>query len=67
MILVDDEQLHQAQSDVHKMWRFLEAARRTHSALDYERLAAPYLLQIQQRQQEILEYLSMKSEELAVA
>ncbi|MCI0695861.1 hypothetical protein L0337_28150 [candidate division KSB1 bacterium] len=66
-MILDDEQLHQAQSDIQKMWRFLEAARRTHSTLDYERLAAPYLLQIQQRQQEILEYLSTKSEEMAVA
>jgi hypothetical protein len=66
-MILDDEQLHQAQSDVQKMWRFLEAARRAHSALDYERLAAPYLLQIQQRQQEILEYLATKSEEMAVA
>ena len=66
-MILNDEQLHQAQSDIQKMWRFLEAARRTHSALDYERLAAPYLLQIQQRQQEILAYLSTKSEELAVA
>jgi len=66
-MIIDDEQLHQAQIDIQKMWRFLEAARRTHSAFDYERLASPYLLQIQQRQQEILEYLSMKSEELVVA
>jgi len=71
-MIIEDEQLHQAQSDVQKMWRFLEAASRTHSALDYERLASPYLLQIQQRQQEILAYLSTKSErtlseELAVA
>jgi hypothetical protein len=66
-MILDDEQLHQAQSDVQKMWRFLEAARRTHSALDYERLAAPYLLQIQQRQQQILEFLSTRSEDLVVA
>lgn len=51
----DDEQLHQAQLELQQIWRFLEAARRMHSALDYERLAAPYLLQIQKRQQEILE------------
>lgn len=66
-MIIDEEQLHQAQSGVQKMWRFLEAARRTHLALDYERLAPPYLVQIQQRQQEILEYLSMKSEDLVVA
>lgn len=56
----NDEQLHQAEQDVQKLWQFLEQAQRTHSAADYERLATPYLLQIQSRQQEILEYLSTK-------
>ena len=35
-------------------------ARQTHRGVDYERLAAPYLLQIQERQQEVLDYLSAK-------
>lgn len=59
-MILNDEQLHQAQADIQKLWTFLEAARETHSAADYERLAAPYLLQIQDRQQEILDYLSTK-------
>lgn len=59
-MIQNDEQLHQAQADIQKLWRFLESARETHSALDYERLAAPYLLQIQDRQQEVLDYLSSK-------
>jgi hypothetical protein len=54
----NDTQLHQAQADIQKLWRFLESARQTHSTLDYERMAAPCLLQIQQRQQEVLIYLS---------
>jgi hypothetical protein len=54
----NDTQLHQAQADIQKLWRFLESARQTHSSLDYERMAAPYLLQIQERQQEVLIYLS---------
>ena len=54
----NDTQLHQAQADIQKLWRFLESARQTHSSLDYERMAAPYLLQIQERQQEVLTYLS---------
>jgi hypothetical protein len=45
----NDIQLHQAQPDIQKLWRFLESARQTHSSLDYERMAAPYLLQIQER------------------
>ena len=59
-MIQSDEQLHQAQADIQKLWRFLESAQQTHSAIDYERLAAPYLLQIQERQQEILDYLSTK-------
>ncbi|HEX6176127.1 MAG TPA: hypothetical protein VF089_19115 [Candidatus Binatia bacterium] len=54
----NDTQLHQAQADIQKLWRFLGSARQTHSSLDYERMAAPYLLQIQERQQEVLIYLS---------
>ena len=57
----NDLQLHQAQADIQKLWRFLESARQTHSSMDYERLAAPYLLQIQERQQEVLIYLSANS------
>ena len=53
-----DQQLHQAQADIQKLWKFLESARSTHSTVDYEGLAAPYLLQIQERQQEVLNYLS---------
>jgi len=59
-MIQDDKQLHRAQANVHKLWRFLESARQAHSAIDYERLAAPYLLQIQERQQVILDYLSSK-------
>jgi hypothetical protein len=38
----------------------LENARETHTTFDYERLASPYLLQIQERQYEVLDYLSVK-------
>ena len=52
-----DEQLHQAQADIRTIWRFLEAVRETHAPVDYQHLAVPYLLQLQERQQEVLEYL----------
>jgi hypothetical protein len=55
-MITSDEQLHQAQSDIQTLWGFLEAARETHSPIDYQRLAAPYLLQLQERQQEVVEY-----------
>ena len=59
-MIQDDEQLHQAQADIQKLWKFLESARQTHSTIDYERFAAPFLLQIQERQQEVLDYLLTK-------
>jgi hypothetical protein len=43
-MITSDAQLHQAQTDIQTLWRFLEAARATHTPLDYQRLAAPYLL-----------------------
>lgn len=63
-VISNDEELHQAETAVQKLWRFLEQARQTHACADYERLAAPYLLQIQDRQQEILAYLSTRPEVL---
>jgi hypothetical protein len=64
---MNDEQLPQAQTDIQTIWRFLEATRSTHSSLDYQRLSVPYLLQLQERQQEIVEYLSRQSAQLSVA
>jgi hypothetical protein len=39
------------------------AARKTHSAPDYARLSEPILLELQQRDQEILEYLASRIEQ----
>ena len=66
-MITSDEQLHQAQADIQTIWRFLETARETHSPLDYQRLAAPYLLQLQERQQEVVEYLSRHSAQLSAS
>jgi DNA-binding IclR family transcriptional regulator len=60
-MISNDEHLHQAQLDIQTIWRFLEAARKTHTSLDYQRLAAPYLLQLQERQQDVVEYLVRQS------
>jgi len=59
-MIVSDAQLRQAQADIQTIWRFLEAARTTHTPLDYQRLAVPYLLQLQERQQEVVEYLAQQ-------
>jgi DNA-binding IclR family transcriptional regulator len=61
-MITSDAQLHQAQTDIQILWRFLEAARATQARLDYPRLAAPYLLQLQARQQEVSEYLTRQTD-----
>ena len=66
MMITSDTHLHQIQADIHTIWRFLEAARATHSPLDYQRLAVPYLLQLQDRQQEVIEYLARHIAPLSV-
>lgn len=57
MIQTDDQMLL-AQQCIGNLRRILLKARKVHSARDYARMAAPILLEVQQREQEILEYLS---------
>ena len=57
MIQTDDQGLL-AQQCVANLRRILLEARKVHSAKDYLRLSEPILLEVQQREQEILEYLS---------
>ena len=62
MIQTDDQMLL-AQQCVGNLRRVLLEARKVHSQQDYTRMAEPTLLEIQQREQEILEYLSRDLEE----
>jgi len=57
MIQTDDQMLL-AQQCIGNLRRILLEARKVHSRQDYNRLAEPILLEIQGREQEILEYLS---------
>ena len=57
MIQTDDQMLL-AQECVANLRRILLEARKVHSRQDYARMAEPILLEVQQREQEILEYLS---------
>jgi hypothetical protein len=60
-----DEQMLLAQKCVANLRTVLLEARKVHPPQDYAGLAEPILLEIQQRQQEILEYLSSGIEQLA--
>jgi hypothetical protein len=62
MIQTDDQMLL-AQQCVGNLRRILLESRKVHSQQDYTRMAEPILLEIQQREQEILEYLSSDLEQ----
>ncbi len=62
MIQTDDQMLL-AQKCTDNLRRVLLEARKVHSPHDYARLSEPILLELQQREQEILEYLSRDTEQ----
>ena len=62
MIQTDDQMLL-AQQCVANLRKILLEARKVHSRQDYTRMAEPILLEVQQREQEILEYLSRDLEQ----
>ena len=57
MIQTDDQMLL-AQQCIGNLRRILLEARKVHSRQDYARMSEPILVEVQQREQEILEYLS---------
>jgi hypothetical protein len=62
-LIQTDDQMLLAQQCVANLRRILLEARKVHSRQDYTRMAEPILLEIQQREQEILEYLSRDLEQ----
>ncbi|MGA3239299.1 MAG: hypothetical protein ABSG03_23740 [Bryobacteraceae bacterium] len=58
-----DDQILLAQQCIANLRRILLDARKVHSRHDYARMAEPILLEVQQREQEILEYLSSDMEQ----
>ena len=53
-----DYQMLLAQQCIANLRRIILEARKVHSRQDYARMAEPILLEVQQREQEIFEYLS---------
>ncbi len=62
MIQTDDQMLL-AQECVANLRKILLEARKVHSRQDYARMAEPILLEVQQREQDILEYLTRDIEQ----
>ena len=57
-MIENDDQLQVAQKAVENLQHVLQAARKVHSQQEYRLMSAPILLELQQREQEILAYLS---------
>jgi len=57
-VIQTEDQMLLAERCVANLRRILLEARKVHPQKDYLRLAEPILLEIQQREQEIFEYLS---------
>jgi len=60
----NDHQLKIAQKAVENLQQVLLAARNVHSQQEYRLMSAPILLELQRREQEILEYLSRTETEV---
>ena len=62
-VIQTDEQMLLAQQCIGNLRTILLEARKVHSRQDYARMAEPIMLEVQQREQEILEYLSRDLEQ----
>lgn len=65
-MIFSDEQLLMAQKAVDNLQNILLGARKIHSKEEYRAMSEPVLLEIQQREQEIFDYLSKTQYELSL-
>ncbi len=66
-MIENDEQLEMAQKAVLDLQQIVLSARRVHSHAEYRSMSEPILLEIQQREQEILEYLTSTNMQASLA
>jgi len=67
LMIMNDEHFKAAQKAVGNLQQVLLAARKVHTPAEYRSMSEPILLEIQQREQEILIYLSRTGEEMALS
>ncbi len=65
-MIQNDEQLRAAQEAIFNLEKVLLEARRVHSEAEYRAMSEAILLEIQQREQEVLFYLSTATAETSV-
>jgi hypothetical protein len=64
-MIKNDEQFKRAKEAVRNLEAILEKARKVHSPPEYKAMSEPILLEIQQRENEIIRYLSLTESEVA--
>lgn len=64
-MITNDDQLRSAQQAIFNLEKVLLEARKVHSVTEYRAMSEPILLEIQQREQEILSYLSTTRAEIS--
>jgi hypothetical protein len=65
-MILNDEQLLMAQKAVENLQKILLEARKIHSKEEYRAMSEPVLLEIQQREQQIIDYLTKTQKELSL-
>jgi hypothetical protein len=66
-VIHTDEEMTQAQQGVVNLQTVLLAARKVHPPEEYRLMSEPILLELQQREQEILEYLAQARDQSPAA
>ena len=65
-MILNDKQLLIAQKAVENLQKILLEARKIHSNEEYRSMSSPILLEMQQREHDILDYLSKTQKELSL-
>ena len=65
-MITNDEQLANAKKAVNQLELILEKARKVHSTSEYKAMSEPILLELQQRESEILQYLYSTENQISV-
>jgi len=64
-MIKNDEQLKKAKEAVRNLELILEKARKVHSPSEYKAMSEPILIELQQRESEIIQYLSLAEPQVA--
>jgi len=64
-MIKNDEQLKKAKEAVGNLETILEKARKVHSPSEYKAMSEPILIELQQRENEIIQYLSLAEPQVA--